>query len=99
MAGRVSGYFQAALGLGGLLATIAFAGRFVIWYFGEWQHLQEAETDPVQALTALWAAAKWPLLGFSIFAAGWLWALMTSWAILRAARRSSPGENAPPVLK
>ena len=33
LAGRISGYAQLALGLGGLLMTVVFGLRFMLWYF------------------------------------------------------------------
>jgi hypothetical protein len=97
MAGRASGYPQVALGLGGLVLTLLFTLRFAYWYFTSGSRLQGVETDPVEALIELWRAARWPLLGIGVFAAGWLWALATSCQILHAAKDAEP-KNVPPLL-
>ncbi len=98
MAGRRSGYPQAALGLTGLGLTMLFAARFFAWYFVNRTRITGDQEDPLETLLELWRAVRWPLLGIAVFLAGWLWALVTSWRILRAA--GPDGEpRVPPQLK
>jgi hypothetical protein len=97
MAGRRSGYPQAALGLGGLVLTLLFTVRFAYWYFTAGNRLQNDGTDPVEALLELWRAARWPLLGIGVFLLGWLWALATSCQLLHAAKEAEP-KDVPPRL-
>lgn len=80
-AGRKVGYFQAAMALVGMAMTGAFGLNFGIWYFTNYSKLQ-ASADPLSALQAVWHEARWPLLGFAVFALALLWALVTSLAIL-----------------
>jgi len=97
MAGRISGYPQAALGLGGLALTLLFSARFVAWYFVNAARMRADQGDPFAALAALWHAARWPLLGMAVFGAGWLWALISSLQILSEAKRAEP-PRLPPTL-
>ncbi|HEV2391437.1 MAG TPA: hypothetical protein VG146_03640 [Verrucomicrobiae bacterium] len=92
MAGRLSGYVQAALMAGGLVLTVLFGARLGVWYFHNWSRLQ-TETDPLAALSELWQQIRWPLLGFALFALAWIWALVSSWQILSEAKKS---QNLPP---
>jgi hypothetical protein len=98
IAGRVSGYPQAALGLGGLGLTLVFWVRFVLWYLANWSHLNDPMADPLATMSELWQAVRLPLLGMGIFAVGLLWALVTSWSIVRAARQAEQ-RRAPPRLE
>jgi len=41
---------------------------------------------------------KWPLVGFGMFAVGWLWALATSLQIVSSARKTESA-NVPPRLR
>src|SRR5438105_1184519 len=88
MAGRPSGYAQAVLALGGMALTMVFGVRFVFWYFEHRPGTPGAEPDPMLALTQLWLAVRWAVLGVVLFAIGWLWALATSSLILRSARET-----------
>jgi hypothetical protein len=87
LAGRVSGYPQAGLGIGGLVLTMGFGARFMIWALSNWSRLYGAEADPIDSLGDIWQHARWALLGIVLFGLGWLWALVTSMAILESARR------------
>ena len=98
MAGRVSGYPQAALGLAGVALTTLFAARFFAWYLVNLSRMTGDQEDPFGTLVELWRAARWPLLGVSVFLAGWLWALVTSLQILSAARRDGAAQ-VPPRLE
>jgi hypothetical protein len=94
IAGRAAGYAQLALAGGGLAWTMVFGARFVLWYVANWSHMNDPMADPLATMAEFWQAVRWPLLGIAGFGAGWLWALATSLAIVREARR---GERpAPP---
>jgi len=97
VAGRLSGYFQLALAITGLVLTGIFGVRFIAWYAAHWKYLRDP-ADPVEALTDLWHALRWPLLAMGIFLLGWLWALGTSLQILSAAKKDPP-PNVPPQLR
>jgi hypothetical protein len=99
VAGRISGYSQAALALGGMGLTMAFGVRFMLWFAANWARLHDPEADPVAALLEMWVAGglRWALLGIALFALGWLWALATSLGLLRAAKREE-ASRAPPRL-
>ena len=98
LAGRAIGYLQAVLGLLGLALTLGFGIRFFWWFFRNWSRIQDPAADPVAVLGELWQAVRWPLLGIGLFAVSWLWALGTSWTIVREARRAQ-AESRPPVLE
>lgn len=89
-AGRVSGYPQAALGLTGVGMTMLFAARFFGWYLVNSARFSSDQGDPVANLVELWIQVRWPLLSIGVFAAGWLWALVTSLQILLESRRTEP---------
>ncbi len=95
VAGRVSGYAQAALSVGGTILTTVFGVRCVVWYISNWSRLHAPQADPFAVLGQMWLAMRWAVLGIGIFAVAWLWALGTSLAILRDAKKPSP---APPRL-
>ena len=87
VAGRVSGYAQAALAIGGMALTMVFGVRFIWWFIANWSRFHAADADPTAALGEMWQFLKWPLLGFGMFAVGWLWALATSFQIVSSARQ------------
>ena len=97
LAGRVSGYAQMGLGLAGMVMTVVFGLQFVHWYFVNWPRMRDAQDDPVGMLAALWFASRWTLLGFAVFAAGWLWGLASGLAIVHEAR-TAPAPAEPPRL-
>jgi hypothetical protein len=88
VAGRVSGYGQVALALGGMALTVVFGARFIFWYIANWSRFHELEADTTAALGEMWQYLKWPFLGFGMFAVGWLWALATSLLIVSSARKA-----------
>jgi hypothetical protein len=98
LAGRKSGYPQAALMIVGLIVSVTGAGRLFVWYAANASKLQDPQGDPVSTLVQMWSVMRWPVLGLAIFGLGWLWALMTSLAILREAKTNEAG-NVPPVLR
>ena len=95
MAGRKIGYLQAVLAFGGMALTIFLGVPFIYWYLANWSRLYGDRADPVDSMAELWMHLRWALLGFAVFAVGWLWALGTSRRILNESPRESP---APPRL-
>ena len=98
VAGRVSGYAQVALALGGMIVTILFGARFIYWYVTNWSRFHSPDADPADALSEMWQFLKWPLVGFGMFAVSWLWALATSFLIVSSARKTESA-NVPPRLR
>ncbi len=88
VAGRVSGYAQVALALGGMILTVVFGARFIYWYVANWSRFHAPDADPAAALGEMWQFLKWPFLGFGLFFVGWLWALATSVQIVSSARKA-----------
>lgn len=82
---RRVGYFQAAFAIGGMILSLQFA-----WSFArQWVSLG---TFPLLELRQLTIG----LLGIALFAAGWLWALITSLLVLRRIPRpklAAPGSG------
>ena len=97
VAGRASGYAQAALAVGGMIVTVVFGARFIFWYVANWSRFHGPDDDPAAALGEMWQFMKWPLVGFGMFAVGWLWALATSFQIVSSAR-SVESSSVPPRL-
>lgn len=97
MAKRAVGWPQAALTVAGFALTMIFGVRFAIWFFQNTDALYGSQADPIEALTNVWRAVRWALLGIGLFAVSGLWALTTNAAILRSARRADLTEK-PPVL-
>jgi hypothetical protein len=98
VAGRVSGYSQAALAVGGMIVTVLFGTRFILWYVANWSHFHSPDADAAAALGDMWQFVKWPLLGFGMFAVGWLWALATGFQIVSSARKAESA-SVPPRLR
>jgi len=97
VAGRVSGYAQAVLAVGGMILTLVFGGRFCIWYFANWSRFHAPEADPTAALGEMWQFLKLPVLGLGLFGIGWLWALATSLRIVSSAKEAE-STSVPPRL-
>jgi hypothetical protein len=100
VAGRVSGYAQAALALGGEALTLAYGARCMVWFGRNWARLQAPDADFFAVFWDIWVAGgfRWAALGIALFALGWLWALATSLSLLDAAKTNdSPGT--PPRLQ
>ena len=98
VAGRVSGYAQAALAIGGMILTMVFGVRFIWWYVANWSRFHEPGADPTAALSEMWPFLKWLLLGFGMFALGWLWALATGFQIVSSAGKAESAA-VPPRLR
>jgi hypothetical protein len=92
VAGRVSGYAQLALAIGGMILTVVFGVRFILWYVANWASIHGSTADPMTTLADMWVQVRWALLGIGVFAVGWLWALMTSFGIVLSAKTA---ESAP----
>ena len=97
LAGRVMGYVQLLLALGGLATTLIFGARFLGWYVANWSRLLGPQADPVETMAEVLKALRGPALGIGVFALGWLWALVTGWQILRSAKETESA-NVPPRL-
>ncbi len=95
MAGRVSGYPQAFLGIAGVALTTVFGVRFLVWMLANWARFHDPMTDHLEVLSQMWLVLRWAFLGMALFGVAWLWGLATGYAIVRAAKDSSP---APPKL-
>ncbi len=94
--GRLSGYPQCLLSMAGMLMTLYFGSRFILWYIQNWSRLQRlVANDPLEPLLQVWLAVRWSLLGIALFAVAWLWALFTSWRIVSRARAEA---KLPPLL-
>ena len=98
VAGRVSGYGQAALAIGGMGLTMVFGARFIWWFFANWSRLHEPDADPTAALGEMWPFLKWPLVGFGMFGVGWLWGLATGLQIVSSAKKTESA-TVPPRLR
>jgi hypothetical protein len=96
-AGRRTGYGQMALSLAGVAITAAYGVRFMTWYVSSSAKLQQLQSQPDVYLHEIWIHLRWPLLGFAVFLAGWLWALASSICIVSQA---TPGADkvAPPRI-
>ncbi len=92
VAGRATGYAQLALTIGGMVLTFVFGARFILWYVANWSRIQASSADPISNLANMWHMVRWVVLGFGLFAFGWIWALMTSFGIVLSAKTA---ESAP----
>jgi len=95
MAGRKSGYPQVFLGIGGMILTLIFGVRALVWMLANWSRMHDPAVDQFAVMGEMWSVVRWAFLGMAVFAVGWLWALATSYAIVRSAKNDSP---APPRL-
>ena len=95
MAGRKSGYPQAFLAIGGMILTLIFGVRGLLWMLANWSRTRDPAVDQFAVMSEMWQVLRWALLGMAIFGLGWLWALATGYAIVRSAKNDSP---VPPKL-
>jgi hypothetical protein len=95
MAGRISGYPQAFLGIAGMIVTMIFGVRALIWMLSNWARMRDPASDQLAVFGEMWLALRWALLGMGIFGVSWLWALASSYGIVRSAKNDAP---APPRL-
>src|SRR5437870_13677773 len=98
VAGRPVGYVQLALALAGFAITMVFGLHFIVWQLANWSRFHGAEADLAGGLGEIWLHLRWALLGMALVFAAFLWALMTSLAILRSAPRHDPANAPPPLL-
>jgi hypothetical protein len=95
MAGRKSGYPQALLGIGGMVLSLIFGVRALLWMLANWSRMHDPAIDQFAVMGEMWSVLRWALLGIGIFGLGWLWALASSYGIVCSAKNDSP---APPKL-
>ena len=88
LAGRISGYAQLALAIGGMLLSTLFGVRYILWHLANWSRFYDPQTDQAALLAEMWLSLRWALLGIAVFALGWLWALMTGLQLVQAAKKS-----------
>src|SRR5262245_11863109 len=96
-AGRASGYPQLFLTFAGLILSIVFGVRFIVWTFANWGRMHDVQVDQVEVLAEMWRVVRWALLGLAIFGLSVLWALATSLQILQSAKESEQ-QKIPPRL-
>jgi hypothetical protein len=88
MAGRRSGYVQVLVALAGMGLTLVFGILFLAWCILNLEQIRAPEADPYVTLAGIWRQLRWALLGIGLFAVAWLWALVTSFAILKTSPRN-----------
>lgn len=96
LARRKVGYVQGPLCVLGLVLTLAFGSRFVVWYFTHRAQLNDPQSDPLAVLSELWLNVRWALLGIGVFGFDWLWALGTSLLVVSQARRQEAARRDSP---
>jgi hypothetical protein len=57
--------------------------------------MRDPATDQFAVMSEMWSVLRWAFLGVAIFGLGWLWALASSYGIVRSAKTDS---TAPPKL-
>jgi len=72
LAGRLSGVPQILIALAGLGITLVFGTRFIGWAILHWSQMRDPYADPLEMLTAILLAVRWPLAGIGLFALSWL---------------------------
>jgi hypothetical protein len=95
-AGRRSGYFELLLAFIGVVLTLVFGTRFLIWFAQNWNSLHNQDADPFATFSGMWVPGRWAFLGIFIFLIAILWSLISSLQILRSARK--PPRLVPPRL-
>ncbi|HEY4417122.1 MAG TPA: hypothetical protein VGO57_15645 [Verrucomicrobiae bacterium] len=91
VAGRKVGLIQMAIYFCGFALTLFFGLRFVFGALSNWSafygEFHDPNMDALAALNDLWRRTHWALLGITLFAVSWLWALATSWTLLAEAKK------------
>jgi hypothetical protein len=95
MAGRKSGYPQVLLGMGGMVLTVIFGVRALLWMLANWSRMHDPAVDQFEVMSQMWQVLRWAFLDMAIFGLGWLWALVSSYGIVRSTKNDSA---APPRL-
>jgi hypothetical protein len=92
--GRKVGLVQLALCLCGFGLTLGTGVRFIFWSLAHWAEFYNPNPngDPFAPLHDMWIHARWPMLGTVLFGLAWLWALLTSRAILAEAKGKNRGQ-------
>jgi hypothetical protein len=98
VAGHPVGYAQLALALGGFGLSAIFGARFILWQLANWSRFHGQQGDPVAELAEIWLHLRWALFGMVVVFIAFLWALMTSLAILRSATNENAARETPPRL-
>ena len=80
-------------GIGQLLVAVAGFALVMLWFVLRMTQLYDQVVNDAQPQSAAWA---WEV-GAALFAAAWLWSLVTSLSVLRQARTAEP--TAPPKLE
>ena len=89
LAGRKVGVLQLILSLTALILTIVFGVKFVLWFLANRATLKDPNADPWATLKAMWLALRWAVFGMALFGISVLWAFITSWSVLQAARKAA----------
>jgi hypothetical protein len=89
MAGRKSGYPQVLLGIGGMVVSVIFGVRALLWMLANWSRMHDPAVDQIAVMSEMWGVLRWAFLGIAIFGLGWLWALVSSYGIVRSAKTDS----------
>jgi hypothetical protein len=80
-------------GIGQLLVAVAGFVLVMLWFALRMSQLYNEVVNDAQPQSAAWAGEA----GAALFAAAWLWSLVTSLSVLREARNSEPAP--PPKLE
>jgi hypothetical protein len=96
-AGRLSGYPQVALTVGGMALTMLFGIPFITWFIAHRSQFYGGD-DPYQNLQEMWLRLRWAALGIALFAISLVWALATSWEILQAAKQAERPSDPPRLV-
>ena len=80
-------------GIGQLLVAVAGFALVMLWFALRMSQLYDQVVNDAQPQSVAWAG----LAGAGLFAAAWLWSLVTSLSVLRNARTSEPAT--PPKLE
>jgi hypothetical protein len=96
VAGRMSGYLQLLIAMIGMVFSVYFGFKFIVWYVSNWAQMQQIQPDSAANFHELWLRLRWFLLGVCLFGSGWLWALGCSLGILAEAKKAL--SSTPPVI-
>lgn len=95
--GRVTGYLQMAVALGGVGLTLVYGVGFIRWFLENRLVLMSPDQEPFVNLGVVWMQLRMPLLGFALFAGGWVWSVISSllllWKSLRSGSLPTDGKS------
>ncbi len=83
-AGKPIGYYQLALASLGFIIIVSTGIHLLEWAMVNGNGPNQTSGDPLENLVNLWHELRWPLAGFAIAAAAFLWAGVTSLQLLSA---------------